>query len=107
VTLDAVTPFGSCSSVPLFIGFVEAGIPLGVTFSFLIGSPMINEVATVALVGILGWKLAALYIGAGLLVAWFDANWCTAAAYPGPTRFAPGWTAEPGDRRFRGPSAAT
>jgi len=71
VGLGAVTPFCSCSSVPLFIGFVEAGIPLGVTFSFLIASPMINEVAAVLLIGILGWKLAALYIGAGLIVAWF------------------------------------
>ena len=70
IILGAVTPFCSCSSVPLFIGFVEAGIPLGVTFSFLIASPMINEVAAVILVGILGWKLAALYIGAGLLVAY-------------------------------------
>jgi uncharacterized protein len=71
VSLGAVTPFCSCSSVPLFIGFVEAGIPLGVTFSFLIASPMINEVATVILIGVLGWKLAALYVLAGLLVAWF------------------------------------
>jgi uncharacterized protein len=71
VGLGAMTPFCSCSSVPLFIGFVEAGIPLGVTFSFLIASPMINEVAAVLLVGILGWKLAALYVGAGLVVAWF------------------------------------
>lgn len=71
VSLGAVTPFCSCSSVPLFIGFVEAGIPLGVTFSFLIASPMINEVAAVILVGILGWKLAALYVAAGLVVAWF------------------------------------
>ncbi len=70
VTLGAVTPFCSCSSVPLFIGFVEAGIPLGVTFSFLIASPMINEVAAVLLVGILGWKLALLYVLAGLAVAW-------------------------------------
>jgi uncharacterized membrane protein YraQ (UPF0718 family) len=70
VTLGAVTPFCSCSSVPLFIGFVEAGIPLGVTFSFLIASPMINEVAAVILVGILGWELALLYITAGLVVAW-------------------------------------
>ena len=62
VTLGAVTPFCSCSSVPLFIGFVEAGIPLSVTFSFLIASPMINEVAVVILAGILGWKLAALYV---------------------------------------------
>ena len=71
VSLGALTPFCSCSSVPLFIGFVEAGIPLGVTFSFLIASPMINEVAAVILVGILGWKLAALYVAAGLVVAWF------------------------------------
>jgi len=70
VALGAVTPFCSCSSVPLFIGFVEAGIPLGVTFSFLIASPMINEVAAVILVGILGWKLAALYVLAGVTVAW-------------------------------------
>lgn len=70
IVLGAVTPFCSCSSVPLFIGFVEAGIPLGVTFSFLIASPMINEVAAVLLVGILGWELAALYVAAGLLVAY-------------------------------------
>jgi len=70
VGLGAVTPFCSCSSVPLFIGFVEAGIPLGVTFSFLIASPMINEVAVVLLLGILGWKLTAMYVGAGLVVAY-------------------------------------
>ncbi len=70
ILLGAVTPFCSCSSVPLFIGFVEAGIPLGVTFSFLIASPMINEVAAVILVSILGWKLAALYVLAGMTVAW-------------------------------------
>jgi uncharacterized membrane protein YraQ (UPF0718 family) len=55
--------------VPLFIGFIEAGIPLGVTFSFLIASPMVNEIAVVLLWGLLGWKLAALYIGTGLFVA--------------------------------------
>ncbi len=71
ITLGAITPFCSCSSVPLFIGFVEAGIPLGVTFSFLIASPMINEVAVVILAGILGWKLALLYVASGLAVAWF------------------------------------
>lgn len=70
VGLGAVTPFCSCSSVPLFIGFVEAGIPLGVTFSFLIASPMINEVAVVILLGILGWQLTLMYVGAGLLVAY-------------------------------------
>ncbi len=70
ITLGAITPFCSCSSVPLFIGFVEAGIPLGVTFSFLIASPMINEVAVVLLIGILGWKIALLYVLAGLTVAY-------------------------------------
>ncbi len=70
ILLGAVTPFCSCSSVPLFIGFVEAGIPLGVTFSFLIASPMINEVAAVILVSLLGWKLAVLYVLSGLAVAW-------------------------------------
>ncbi|MGF1616110.1 MAG: permease [Gammaproteobacteria bacterium] len=70
VTLGAVTPFCSCSSVPLFIGFVEAGIPLGVTFSFLIASPMINEVAVVILLGILGWELTLMYVTAGLTVAY-------------------------------------
>ncbi|MCE5194467.1 MAG: permease [Nitrospiraceae bacterium] len=67
--LGVVTPFCSCSAVPLFIGFVEAGIPLGVTFSFLIASPMVNEIAVVLLWGLLGWKLTALYIGTGLIVA--------------------------------------
>lgn len=71
ILLGAVTPFCSCSSVPLFIGFVEAGIPLGVTFSFLIASPMINEVAVVILAGILGWQMTLLYVAAGLTVAWF------------------------------------
>ncbi|WP_303906336.1 permease [Thiohalomonas denitrificans] len=70
VGLGAVTPFCSCSSVPLFIGFVEAGIPLGVTFSFLIASPMINEVAVVILVGILGWEMTLMYVAAGLTVAY-------------------------------------
>jgi uncharacterized membrane protein YraQ (UPF0718 family) len=70
ILLGAITPFCSCSSVPLFIGFVEAGIPLGVTFSFLIASPMINEVAVVILLGILGWELTAMYVAAGLVVAY-------------------------------------
>ncbi len=67
--LGVVTPFCSCSAVPLFIGFVEAGVPLGITFSFLISSPMVNEVAVVLLWGLFGWKVAAIYIGAGLIVA--------------------------------------
>jgi uncharacterized protein len=70
ILLGAVTPFCSCSSVPLFIGFVEAGIPLGVTFSFLIASPMINEIAVVLLIGIVGWKVALMYVIAGLVVAY-------------------------------------
>jgi uncharacterized membrane protein YraQ (UPF0718 family) len=69
--LGVVTPFCSCSAVPLFIGFVEAGIPLGVTFSFLISSPMVNEVAVVLLFGLFGWRVTAIYIGTGLLVATF------------------------------------
>jgi uncharacterized protein len=69
--LGVVTPFCSCSAVPLFIGFVEAGVPLGVTFSFLISSPMVNEVAVVLLWGLFGWKVTAIYIGTGLLVAIF------------------------------------
>jgi uncharacterized membrane protein YraQ (UPF0718 family) len=63
------TPFCSCSAVPLFIGFVTAGVPLGVTFSFLISAPMINEVALVLLFGLFGWKVAGLYLGTGLLIA--------------------------------------
>lgn len=62
----AVTPFCSCSSIPLFLGFTSAGIPLGITMAFLITSPLINEVAIVALWGLLGWKLTLLYIAAGL-----------------------------------------
>ncbi len=65
--LGIVTPFCSCSAVPLFIGFVESGVPLGVTFSFLVASPMINEVAIVLLGGMFGWKIAALYIVVGPL----------------------------------------
>ncbi|MBI4804343.1 MAG: permease [Desulfovibrio sp.] len=67
--LGIVTPFCSCSAVPLFIGFVTAGVPLGVTFSFLVSAPMINEIALVLLYGLLGWKIAALYLVTGLAVA--------------------------------------
>ncbi len=72
--LGIVTPFCSCSAVPLFIGFVTAGVPLGVTFSFLISAPMVNEIALVLLYGLLGWKVAALYLATGLLVA-IAAGW--------------------------------
>ena len=67
--LGVVTPFCSCSAVPLFIGFVKAGVPLGVTFSFLISAPMVNEVALAMLFGMFGWQIALLYMGTGLLVA--------------------------------------
>lgn len=67
--LGVVTPFCSCSAVPLFIGFVQAGVPLGVTFSFLISAPMVNEVALTLLFSLFGWKIAALYLGLGLSVA--------------------------------------
>ena len=68
-SLGVVTPFCSCSAVPLFIGFLSAGVPLGVTFSFLISAPMVNEVALALLFGLFGWKVAALYLGLGLTVA--------------------------------------
>jgi uncharacterized membrane protein YraQ (UPF0718 family) len=68
-SLGIVTPFCSCSAVPLFIGFVQAGVPLGVTFSFLISAPMVNEVALALLLGLFGWKIALLYMGLGLTVA--------------------------------------
>jgi len=67
--LGIVTPFCSCSAIPLFLGFVEAGIPVGVTFSFLIASPMINEVAIVLLFSLFGWKTAAIYVASGLVIA--------------------------------------
>ena len=68
-TLGIVTPFCSCSAVPLFVGFVESGIPLGVTFSFLIAAPVINEIALILLFGMFGWKVAALYVASGLTIA--------------------------------------
>jgi hypothetical protein len=68
-SLGIVTPFCSCSAVPLFIGFVQAGVPLGVTFSFLIAAPMVNEVALTLLFGLFGWNIALLYLGLGLSVA--------------------------------------
>jgi uncharacterized membrane protein YraQ (UPF0718 family) len=67
--LGIVTPFCSCSAIPLFLGFVESGVPLGVTFSFLIAAPMINEVAVVLLFGLFGWKTALIYMSTGLIIA--------------------------------------
>ena len=64
-----ITPFCSCSAIPLFLGFIQARIPVGVTFSFLISSPMNNEIAIALLFGLFGWKITAIYIGFGLLVA--------------------------------------
>jgi len=68
-SLGIVTPFCSCSAVPLFIGFLQAGVPLGVTFSFLISAPMVNEVALALLFGMFGWRVAGLYLVLGLVVA--------------------------------------
>ncbi len=73
-TLGIVTPFCSCSAIPLFLGFIESGIPLGVTFSFLIAAPMINEVAVVLLFGLFGWKTALIYVATGLAIA-ITAGW--------------------------------
>ncbi|MFA6339169.1 MAG: permease [Candidatus Paceibacterota bacterium] len=67
--LGIITPFCSCSAIPLFLGFVQAGVPLGVTFSFLVASPMINEVALILLLGLFGWKIALMYIISGLIIA--------------------------------------
>jgi uncharacterized protein len=67
--LGVVTPFCSCSAVPLFIGFVEAGIPIGVTFAFLISAPMVNEIALALLFGLFGWRIALIYMSMGLLIA--------------------------------------
>lgn len=67
--LGIVTPFCSCSAIPLFLGFVEAGVPLGVTFSFLIAAPMVNEIALIMLIGLFGWKTALIYTLTGLLIA--------------------------------------
>ncbi len=67
--LGVVTPFCSCSAVPLFIGFVTSGVPLGVTFSFLVSAPMVNEIALVLLFGLFGWKIALLYMVTGLAIA--------------------------------------
>jgi uncharacterized protein len=72
--LGIVTPFCSCSAIPLFLGFVETGVPLGVTFSFLIAAPMINEVAVILLFGLFGWKVAITYVVTGLLIA-ITAGW--------------------------------
>lgn len=72
--LGIVTPFCSCSAIPLFLGFVESGVPLGITFSFLIAAPMINEVAVVLLFGLFGWKIALIYVLTGLIIA-ITAGW--------------------------------
>lgn len=67
--VGVLTPFCSCSAVPLFIGFIEAGVPLGVTFSFLIASPMVNEIALIMLLGLFGWKIALIYMLSGVIIA--------------------------------------
>ena len=70
--LGIITPFCSCSAIPLFLGFIQAGVPLGTTFSFLVASPMINEVALVLLLGLFGWKIALIYIFSGLIISIFS-----------------------------------
>ncbi|MDD5721001.1 MAG: permease [Candidatus Pacebacteria bacterium] len=67
--LGIITPFCSCSAIPLFLGFIQAGVPLGTTFSFLVASPMINEVALVLLLGMFGWKIALMYVVSGLVIS--------------------------------------
>jgi len=89
--LGIVTPFCSCSAVPLFLGFVQAGVPLGVTLSFLIAAPMINEVALVLLFGMFGWKVAAFYVGTGLFIA-ITAGWIIGRLKL--ERFVEGWVYE-------------
>jgi uncharacterized membrane protein YraQ (UPF0718 family) len=91
--LGVVTPFCSCSAVPLFIGFVTAGVPLGVTLSFLIAAPMVNEIALVLLLGLFGWKVAALYVGTGLAIA-ITAGWMIGRL--GVERWVEGWVFETG-----------
>jgi len=90
-SLGIVTPFCTCSAIPLFIGFVESGIPLGVTFSFLIAAPMINEVALVLLFGLFGWKTALLYASTGLLIA-ITSGWVIGKLKL--ERFVEGWVYE-------------
>jgi uncharacterized membrane protein YraQ (UPF0718 family) len=89
--LGIVTPFCSCSAIPLFLGFVTAGIPLGVTFSFLISAPMVNEVALVMLFGLFGWKIAALYLITGLSIA-IIAGWIIGVLKM--ERYLEGWVLE-------------
>lgn len=67
--VGVVTPFCSCSAIPLFLGIIESGVPLGIAFSYLVSAPMVNEVAAVLLLALFGWKAMALYIGSGLLLA--------------------------------------
>ena len=86
--LGVVTPFCSCSAVPLFIGFVTTGVPLGVTFSFLISAPMVNEIALVLLFGLFGWRVASIYLGTGLAIA-LVAGWVIGRL--SLERFVEGW----------------
>jgi uncharacterized membrane protein YraQ (UPF0718 family) len=86
--LGVPTPFCSCSAVPLFLGFVEAGVPMGVTLSFLIASPMVNEVALVLLLGMFGWQVAAIYIATGLVIA-IVCGWIIGRMHP--ERFLEDW----------------
>ena len=94
--LGIVTPFCSCSAVPMFIGFVESGLPLGVTFSFLISSPTVNEVAMVMLWGLFGWKIALIYVSTGVIIAFFS------GILIGKLKLEPSWrTMSTGSRRAK------
>lgn len=92
----ALTPFCSCSSVPLFIGFVQAGIPLGITFSFLITSPIMNEVAFVMLLGLFGWQVAFMYLISGILIG-VVAGWLLGRMKL--ERFVEAWSTRPPTQR--------
>lgn len=102
--LGVVTPFCSCSAVPLFIGFIQAGVPLGVTFSFLIAAPMVNEVALTLLFGLFGWRIALLYLSLGLTLAvvagWVIGRLKMEASLEDWVRDMPRLVAESGDDRL-------
>ncbi|MCX7893153.1 MAG: permease [Burkholderiales bacterium] len=102
-TLGVVTPFCSCSAVPLFVGFVQAGVPLGVTFSFLIAAPMVNEVALALLLALFGWRIALLYLALGLAVA-IGAGW--AIGRLGMERHLEQWVRELRATRPAGPAVS-
>ncbi len=100
-TLGTVTPYCSCSALPLFVGFVEAGIPLGMTLSFLVAAPLVNEIAVVLLVSMFGWKVAALYVATGLIIA-ITAGWIVSRLKM--DRFIEPWVLESHSSRMASPN---